>query len=161
MSGLTICLWFDGQAEEAAHHYVSIFRACGRPASIDGFIRFKHGHQQNEEQAVTANFTLDGQKICGLNGGPQFKFSPAASLIVRCKDQAEVDAFWERLLEGGSPMECSWLTDIYGFAWQIVPDMLLDILENGAPDVRQRVADAMMKMVKIDVATLEAARDAA
>lgn len=161
MSGLTICLWFDGNAEEAANHYVSVFRACGRPASIDGAIRFTHGHQQNENQPVVVNFTLDGQKICGLNGGPQFKFSPANSLIVRCRDQAEVDAFWEKLLEGGSPMECSWLTDKYGFSWQIVPDMLLDILQDGPPDVRQRVADAMMKMVKIDVAALEAARDAA
>ena len=162
MSGLTICLWFDGNAEEAANHYVSIFRACGRSASIDGAIRFEHAHQQNEDQPVVVNFTLDGQKICGLNGGPQFKFSPAVSLFVQCKGQTEVDQFWEKLMEGGgTPVECGWLTDKYGFSWQVVPQMLLDILQDGPPDVRQRVADAMMKMVKIDVAALEAARDAA
>jgi predicted 3-demethylubiquinone-9 3-methyltransferase (glyoxalase superfamily) len=161
MSGLTICLWFDGNAEEAANHYVSIFRACGRSASIDGAIRFKHGHQQNEDQPVTVNFTLDGQKICGLNGGPQFKLSPASSLIVRCRDQAEVDAFWEKLLEGGSPMECSWLTDKYGLPWQIVPDMLLDTLQDGPPDVRQRVADAMMRWSRSILRRWKPLRDAA
>ncbi|MBV2142761.1 VOC family protein [Falsochrobactrum sp. TDYN1] len=160
MSGLTICLWFDMQAEEAANYYVSVFRECGRTASVDGLVRFKHSHQPAGTDVVVANFTLDGQSICGLNGGPEFKFSPAASLIIKCKDQAELDDFWDRLVEGGSPMECSWLTDKYGFSWQIVPEFLLDILQNGAPDVRQRVAEAMMKMVKLDIATLEAARDA-
>ena|SRR5690606_33975781 len=161
MSGLTICLWFDAQAEEAANHYVSIFRACGRPASIDGAIRFKHGHGQNEDQPVVVNFTLDGQAISGLNGGPTFKFSPAVSLFVQCKDQVELDMFWEKLMEGGAPMECGWLTDKYGFSWQVVPQMVLDILQNGTAEQRQRVADAVMKMVKLDVAALEAARDAA
>jgi predicted 3-demethylubiquinone-9 3-methyltransferase (glyoxalase superfamily) len=160
MSGLTVCLWFDNKAEEAANYYVSLFRDLGRPASIDGFIRFEHGHQTGGSDVVTANFTLDGQAMTALNGGPQFKFNLATSLILKCKDQAELDAFWDRLLEGGSAMECSWLTDKYGFAWQIVPEFLLDILQNGAPDVRQRVANAMMTMVKIDIATLEAARDA-
>lgn len=160
MSGLTVCLRFDNKAEEAANYYVSLFRDLGRPASIDGFIRFEHGHQTGGTDVVTANFTLDGQAMTALNGGPEFKFNLATSLILKCKDQAELDAFWDRLLEGGSPLECSWLTDKYGFAWQIVPEFLLDILQDGAPDVRQRVANAMMTMVKIDIATLEAARDA-
>ncbi|WP_273792688.1 VOC family protein [Brucella anthropi] len=161
MSGLTICLWFDRQAEEAANHYVSIFRACGRAASVDGFIRFEHAHRPEGTDVVVANFTLDGQAISGLNGGPNFKFSPAVSLFVQCKDQAELDMFWERLLEGGAPMECGWLTDKYGFSWQVVPQMLLEVLQKGTAEQRQRVADAVMKMVKLDVATLEAARDAA
>ena len=139
---------------------MSLFRDLGRTASIDGFIRFEHGHQTGGTDVVTANFTLDGQAMTALNGGPEFKFNLATSLILKCKDQAELDAFWDRLLEGGSPLECSWLTDKYGFAWQIVPEFLLDILQDGAPDVRQRVANAMMTMVKIDIATLEAARDA-
>ena len=160
MSGLTVCLWFDNKAEEAANYYVSLFRDLGRTASIDGFIRFEHGHQTGGTDVVTANFTLDGQAMTALNGGPEFKFNLATSLILKCKDQAELDAFWDRLLEGGSPLEWSWLTDKYGFAWQIVPEFLLDILQDGAPDVRQRVANAMMTMVKIDIATLEAARDA-
>lgn len=161
MSGLTICLWFDKQAEEAANHYVSIFRACGRQASIDGLVRFEHEHQPAGTDVVVANFTLDGQVIAGLNGGPQFKFSPAVSLFVQCRDQTELDMFWEKLMEGGgAPMECGWLTDKYGFSWQVVPQMLLDILETGEPEVRQRVVNAMMKMVKLDIAALEAARDA-
>ncbi|MCL7997466.1 VOC family protein [Brucella sp. 21LCYQ03] len=160
MSGLTVCLWFDKQAEEAAKYYVSIFRDLGRPASLDGLIRFKHSHQPDGVDVVAANFTLDGQAMCALNGGPEFKFNPATSLVLKCKDQAELDAFWDRLLEGGAPLECSWLTDKYGFAWQIVPEFMLDILQNGSPEVRQRVANAMMTMIKLDIATLEAARDA-
>ncbi|OYR18791.1 VOC family protein [Brucella thiophenivorans] len=160
MSGLTVCLWFDKKAEEAANYYVSIFRDVGRPAAIDGLVRFNHSHQQEGVDVVAVNFTLDGQSMLALNGGPEFTPTPATSLVLKCKDQAELDAFWNRLVDGGSPMECSWLTDKYGFAWQIVPEFMLDILQNGTPEVRQRVADAMMTMVKLDIATLEAARDA-
>lgn len=139
-------LWFDGQAEEAANFYVSIF-----PDS-----RIIDVQRQNG-QAFLCRFELSGIHFHALNGGPEFKFTEAVSLYVDCKDQAEVDRYWEKLLEGGSPQQCGWLKDRYGLSWQIVPEALPRLLSDPDPEKAGRTMQAMMKMIKIDVAALEAA----
>lgn len=147
------CLWFDGQAEEAANHYVSIF-----PNSrIDRVMRYGDvGHGQ-KGTVLTVNFTLDGQEFTGLNGGPNFKFTEAISLMVAAKDQAEIDYYWERLGEGGQYVQCGWLKDKFGLSWQVAPAELPELF-SGDQASRDRVLAAVMKMVKLDLATMRAAR---
>lgn len=163
MSDLMTCLWFDGQAEAAASFYVDTFKACGREASLGDVLRMgEAGPSQpaREGKVLTIDFTLDGQTFLGLNGGPDFKFSPAVSMLVRCRDQAEVDAFWEGLQAGGgAPLECGWLTDRYGLSWQVTPSVLLEWSRDDDTERAGRVMRAMMTMVKIDIATLKAAYD--
>lgn len=154
---ITPFLWFDNQALEAAQFYVSIF-----PQSkiLDESLT----DAKNEEysgvevgEAMSVSFELAGQAFIALNGGPYFKFTPAISFYVDCADQAEVDYFWEKLLEGGEASQCGWLTDKYGVSWQIVPAILPELLANPDPEKAQRVMDAMLKMIKLDIAELEAA----
>lgn len=144
---VSTCLWFDHQAEEAARFYCSllpdseiteIFRQGGDPAA----------------PAFTVAFTLMGQAYWGLNGGPHYTLTPAASITVYCDTQDEIDRLWEALLEGGTPSRCGWLTDRYGLSWQIVPRALARLLKT---DHSQPVLQAMMGMVKFDIAGLEAA----
>jgi predicted 3-demethylubiquinone-9 3-methyltransferase (glyoxalase superfamily) len=141
-------LWFDNQAEEAAKFYVSVFknsRVLGIMPGPDG-------------KALGASFEIEGQQFKALNGGPQFKFTPAISLFVNCETQAEVDELWAKLTAGGGkPGRCGWLTDKYGLSWQIVPTALGELL--GSPD-RARAAkamNAMMQMDKIDIGGLQQA----
>ncbi|WGF90492.1 VOC family protein [Marinivivus vitaminiproducens] len=164
MSKLMTCLWFDGQAEEAANFYVDTFKACGREASLGETLRIgEAGPSQPtpDGKILTIDFTLDGQDFLGLNGGSDFQFTPAISLLVRCRDQAEVDAFWDGLQAGGGkPMECGWLTDRFGVAWQITPTILLEMSRDADMERAGRVMRAMMTMTKLDVAGLKAAYDA-
>ena len=147
------CLWFDGQAEEAAHHYVSIF-----PNSrIDRVMRYGDVGHGRKGSVLTVNFTLDGHEFTGLNGGPNFKFTEAISLMVAAKDQAEIDYYWERLGTGGSFVQCGWLKDKFGLSWQVAPAELPELF-GGDPASRDRVLAAVMKMVKLDLATMRAAR---
>ncbi len=161
MPQISICLWFDTQAEQAANHYVRIFQEMGRKASVRGVARYNAGEPGPAGKVMTATFRLDGQDFMGLNGGPHFKHSPAISIMVKCADQAEVDGFWDRLLEGGAPSQCGWLTDRFGVSWQIVPAALERLTSSGVPGQSARVMQALLGMVKLDVAALErAAREA-
>jgi predicted 3-demethylubiquinone-9 3-methyltransferase (glyoxalase superfamily) len=157
MPQLSICLWFDTEGEEAANHYVRIFKEMGREASIRGIARYSSNEPGPEGKVMTATFSLDGQDFMALNGGPHFKHSPAMSIMVTCADQAEVDGFWTRLLEGGAPSQCGWLADRFGVSWQIVPAALERLTSSGVPGQSARVMQALLGMVKLDVAALERA----
>jgi predicted 3-demethylubiquinone-9 3-methyltransferase (glyoxalase superfamily) len=153
------CLWFDGQAEEAAEFYVSIFRN----ARIKQIARYGEAGQeitgQKPGSVMTVVFELDGQEFTGLNGGPTFQFSEAISFQVFCEDQAEIDYYWEKLGEGG-PVEaqvCGWVKDKYGVSWQIVPRTMGDLVGDDAPG--QRAMAAMLRMKKLDIAALQRARE--
>jgi len=144
------CLWFDTQAEEAASFYVSIFKN----SRIKQVTRWPAGAPQ-AGQVLTVSFEIDGREFLGLNGGPQFKFSEAISLIVNCETQEEIDHYWAKLTEGGQESQCGWLKDKFGLSWQVVPVALGRLLGN--PATAPRVMGELMKMVKLDLATLERA----
>jgi len=153
MPKISTFLWFDTQAEEAANFYVSVF-----PNSKIGKIaRYGDAGPGPAGSVMTIGFELDGRPFSGLNGGPHFKFTEAISLVVECKDQAEVDHYWSKLTEGGSEVQCGWLKDKYGLSWQIVPTRLLELAADPDKARSNRAMAAMMKMVKIDIAALEAA----
>ena len=157
MKTISICLWFDGQAEEAANFYAGLLP----DSRVDAVHRAPGDYPSGEAgQVLLVEFTLMGRPFQGLNGGPQFKFSEAISLTVPCADQAEVDKYWDALLtDGGKPAACGWLTDKFGLSWQIVPDALGRLMEHPDPAVAKRVFEAMMGMVKLDVAGLERAAE--
>jgi predicted 3-demethylubiquinone-9 3-methyltransferase (glyoxalase superfamily) len=157
ISRLTTCLWFDGQAEEAAESYVAIFRAAGREAAIRPMLRVGEAGPDPSGRPLVVPFTLDGQELMGLNGGPQYRFTPAASLAVPCADQAELDHFWHRLLEGGQPDRCGWLTDRFGLSWQVFPRALTEMMSDADTAAAGRAMQAMMGMVKLDLAALRQA----
>jgi predicted 3-demethylubiquinone-9 3-methyltransferase (glyoxalase superfamily) len=155
MSKITPCLWFDGNAEEAARLYVSLLL----DSRVDTVSRAPADNPSTPAGAVlVVDFTLAGQAYRGLNGGPQFAFTEAISLVIDCEDQAEVDRLWNALIEGGgSPGRCGWLKDRFGLSWQIVPRQLGEFL--GDPDRERagRAMEAMLRMSKIDVAELRRA----
>jgi predicted 3-demethylubiquinone-9 3-methyltransferase (glyoxalase superfamily) len=154
---ITNCLWFDSEAEEAANFYTSIFPN----SSIGTISRYgKEGfeqHQQPEGKVMLVMFTLDGQEFMGLNGGPLFPFTEAISLVVNCKDQAEIDYYWDRLTKGGQEVQCGWLKDKFGVSWQVNPIQMRDMMAKGTPEQLERVTAAYMKMKKFDLKTLEEA----
>ena len=146
-------LWFDTQAEEAANFYVSIFPN----SKILSEQRYGPGGPGPEGSIMTIDFEIDGQRVSALNGGPVFQFSEAVSFVIDCNGQAEVDHYWNNLLQDGAPSRCGWLKDRFGFSWQVVPKQLFETI--GGPDAagRERAMAAMMQMTKLDVATLQAA----
>lgn len=144
---ISTCLWFDDQAEAAATLYVSLF-----DDSVITEVFYKGGDRN--AGAFTVAFTLMGQKYWGLNGGPYYQLTPATSISVYVDSQAEVDRLWSALLEGGAESRCGWLTDRFGLSWQIIPRALPRLLKS---DTTGRVMQAMMGMVKLDIAALEAA----
>jgi predicted 3-demethylubiquinone-9 3-methyltransferase (glyoxalase superfamily) len=149
-------LWFDTQAEEAAKFYVSIFK----DSKIKDVARYGSAGPRPEGTVMTVDFQLAGQDFNAINGGPEFKFTEATSLLVNCKTQAEVDELWQKLGAGGEPGPCGWLKDKYGLSWQIVPVALGEMLSDPDPVKSQRVMAAMLQMSKIDVAQLRAAYEA-
>jgi predicted 3-demethylubiquinone-9 3-methyltransferase (glyoxalase superfamily) len=153
MTPITPCLWFDGNADEAVDRYVSIFPNSHRVSDT------KYGPEGPGEEGSTmvVTFELDGRPFMAINGGPNFHFTPAISLVVNCKTQFDVDHYWDRLVDGGEPMQCGWLTDRFGVSWQIVPDRLGELMGTLDPEHASRVMKAMLKMVKLDVSALEAA----
>ncbi len=153
MQTITPFLWFDTQAEEAANFYVSIFKN----SKVLGITRYGEAGPGPKGTALTVQFEIEGQTFTALNGGPNFKFTEAVSFVVHCTNQEEVDYFWEKLLEGGKESQCGWLKDKYGLSWQIVPNILVELLQNPDPEKAKRVMQAMMKMIKIDIETLEQA----
>ncbi len=149
---ITPCLWFDSNAEEAVAHYLSIFpNSRILSTARDGeFAPDRNG------AVMTIVFEIEGQRFLALNGGPHYKFTPALSLMVNCEDQAEIDALWEKLAEGGEHIQCGWLTDKFGVSWQIVPQSLPELL-GGAAQRTDRVMRAVMSMTKLDIIKLEQA----
>jgi predicted 3-demethylubiquinone-9 3-methyltransferase (glyoxalase superfamily) len=155
MPTITPCLWFDGTAEQAAEHYVSIFPN----SAITNVSRYGPDMPFPEGSALTVEWTLDGQHYQGLNGGPDFTFNESVSFSISCADQAEVDHYWNRLSEGGEESQCGWLKDRFGVSWQVVPKRLPELLGDPDPGRAQRAMQAMLQMRKIVVADLERAAD--
>jgi predicted 3-demethylubiquinone-9 3-methyltransferase (glyoxalase superfamily) len=156
MQKITPCLWFDDKAEEAAKFYASIFK---NSKISDVTYYGKEGyeiHGREEGSVLTVEFEIEGQKFVALNGGPIFKFNEAISFQVHCQTQEEVDYYWEKLSQGGDEkaQQCGWLKDKYGVSWQIVPIILVKMLQNKDSKKSQRVMKALLQMRKLDIKTL-------
>lgn len=163
MQKITPCLWFDHKAEEAANFYVSLFKNSKILETT-----YYHGKEvvevsgMPEGSVLTVLFELDGDKIMALNGGPIFQFSEAVSLMIDCKDQEEVDHFWNKLTaDGGQESECGWLKDKFGVSWQIVPDVMDKMVADKNPKKVEAVLEAMQPMKKLDLKALQEAYDKA
>ena len=151
------CLWFDTEAEHAAKHYVSIF-----PNSrILEVSYYGDAGPRPAGTVMMVSFELDGQEFLGLNGGPEFSFDEAISFMITCKDQDEVDHFWNNLVAGGEPSQCGWLKDKFGVSWQIVPARLNELLGDPNPTRAQAAMQAMLGMQKLDINAMERAADTA
>jgi predicted 3-demethylubiquinone-9 3-methyltransferase (glyoxalase superfamily) len=146
-------LWFDHQAEEAANFYVSVFKN----SKIKSITRNTEANFDAPGTVLVVDFVLDGVDFSALNGGPNFKFTEAVSFVIDCGAQDEVDYYWDKLLEGGEPSACGWLKDKYGLSWQVVPRRLLELIQDKDKARATRAMQAMMKMVKLDIKTLEEA----
>ena len=153
MQKISPFLWFDTQAEEAVKFYTSIFKN----SRIGGVTRCGEAGPGPAGSVMVAQFELEGLRFTALNGDPMFKFTEAISMVVDCKDQAEVDHYWYALSEGGQPGQCGWLEDKFGLSWQIVPEALPRLLSDADGAKAGRVMQAMLQMTRIEVAKLEAA----
>ena len=156
---ITPCLWFDTQAEEAARYYTSIFKN----SKIVTITRYtdagREVHGRPAGSVMTVEFEINGQPFTALNGGPHFKFNEAVSFQIMCRDQEEVDHYWNRLGAGGDPaaQQCGWLKDKYGLSWQVVPTALVEMMTDPDREKSDRAMEAMLKMKKLDIETLERA----
>ena len=156
MQKITTFLWFDRQAEEAARFYCSVFKN----SKILGITRPLEGSGAAKGDVLTVQFRLGDQEYVALNGGPHFKFTEAISLMIHCKDQKEVDYYWEKLLAGGGQESaCGWLKDKYGLSWQVTPTILLEMIADKNRTKAKRAMDAMVQMVKLDIRKLKEAYD--
>ena len=161
LQAITINLWFDNEAEEAANFYTSVFK----PSKIGKITRYgKEGfdiHKRPAGSVMTVEFTLGNSSFVALNGGPVFKFNEAVSLVINCDTQEEVDYYWNRLSEGGDPkaQQCGWLKDKYGVSWQVVPLVLNTLTANPDSEASQRATKAMLHMKKLDIEKLQSAFD--
>ena len=157
---ITPFLWFDTEAEEAAKYYISIFRN----SKIEKISRYGKGGQETHKRPVgsvmVVEFTLEGQRFVALNGGPNFRFTEAISFLISCKDQAEIDYYWDKLTQGGDPAAqvCGWLKDKFGLSWQVTPEDFGRLVGDPSDPGSQRAMEAMMQMKKIDIARLEEAK---
>ncbi len=148
-------LWFDTEAEEAANFYVSVF-----PNSrIVEITHYTEAGPREPGMVMTVAFDLDGQRFIGINGGPNFKFDEAVSFEIHCKDQDEVDYYWEKLTEGGKEVQCGWLADRYGLAWQVVPKGMNELFSDEDKSKSERAMQAMLGMVKLDIEELRRAAE--
>ena len=153
MQKIIPCLWFNNQAEEAARFYTTIFKN----SKLDQISYFGDAGPGPKGTVLTVTFELNGQEIMALNGGPEYKFTPAISMFVNCEDQEEVDNYWEKLSEGGQKGQCGWLTDRYGVSWQIVPTILGILIGDKDERKAARVMQAMLQMTKLDINVLQKA----
>jgi predicted 3-demethylubiquinone-9 3-methyltransferase (glyoxalase superfamily) len=154
---ITPFLWFDDRAEEAANFYVSVFPN----SNVVSVSRYTESAPYESGKVMTVEFELDGLTFVALNGGPEYTFTPAVSFSIECKTQDEVDHYWDRLTEGGRPVQCGWVEDRFGLSWQVVPDALPRLLKDPDEKKADAVMAAMLKMTKLDIAGLQAAYDAA
>ena len=150
---ITPFLWYDGNAEEAANFYVSVFPN----SEITEVSRYGEGAPRPVGTVMVVSFRLDGQEFAALNGGPEFTFSEAVSFLINCQSQEEVDYYWDKLTDGGEPGPCGWLKDKFGVSWQVNPTVLTQMLQDDDRERADRVMQAMLQMGKIDIATLEEA----
>jgi predicted 3-demethylubiquinone-9 3-methyltransferase (glyoxalase superfamily) len=150
---ITTFLWFNDNAEEAANHYISIFKN----SKILNVARYGDAGPGPKGSVMIVEFQLEGQKFIALNGGPQFKFTEAISLVVNCDSQKEVDEFWKKLTAGGEEGPCGWLKDKFGLSWQIVPSVVPKMLQDPDRKRANRVMEAILKMKKPDIAEMERA----
>jgi predicted 3-demethylubiquinone-9 3-methyltransferase (glyoxalase superfamily) len=155
MEKITPFLWFDGNAEEAAKFYVSVFPN----SKITGIARNGKDMPGPQGAVLTVSFELNGQNYVALNGGPGFPFTQAVSFFITCANQEEIDYYWEKLTAGGKEIQCGWLVDKFGLSWQVVPDRIMQWLNGGDQGASDRVMQAVMKMVKLDFARLQQAYD--
>ena len=146
-------LWFDTEAEQAAEFYLSVFKN----SRIVNVARYPEGAPGPTGTVMTVEFELDGQRFVGINGGPQFTFDEAVSFQITCETQDEVDYYWDRLTDGGQEVQCGWLKDRYGLSWQVVPTGMDELFNDPDPARAQRAMQAMLGMVKLDIAALRAA----
>ncbi|MFJ5222176.1 VOC family protein [Streptomyces sp. NPDC088400] len=151
--GFTTCLWFDGQAEEAANYYASIFK----DSKVGRIVRHTEAGSGPVGSVLTVEFEANGQKFVGLNGGPLFTFNESISFQIHCDNQDEVDHYWRLLSDGGAESDCGWVKDRYGVFWQVVPSGLIDMISDPDPEKAGRTMEAMLSMHKLDIATLEKA----
>jgi len=157
MQKITPFLWFDRQAEEAANFYVSVFKN----SKITAVTRYSEEgievHGMPAGTVMTVAIQLDGQEFIALNGGPVFKLTEAISFVINCQTQDEVDHFWDKLSKGGKKSQCGWLTDKFGVTWQVVPTVLLQMLQDKDLEKSKRVMQAMLQMNKLDIQRLKQA----
>ena len=157
MPRITPNLWFDTQGEEAAEFYCSVFP----DSKITNVSYYGEAGPGPAGTVLTVDFVLDGQEFTAINGGPEFTFTEAISLLINCADQEEVDYYWERLTDGGQEVQCGWLKDRYGLSWQVCPPGMGEILGDPDPERANRAMKAMLGMKKLDLAALKAAADGA
>jgi predicted 3-demethylubiquinone-9 3-methyltransferase (glyoxalase superfamily) len=155
MQRISPCLWFDNQAEEAVNFYLSIFKN----SKVKTTTRYSEAGPGPQGSVMVIAFELDGVELIALNGGPVFKFNEAVSLAISCQTQAEVDHYWSKLTAGGAESQCGWLKDKYGVSWQVVPLPLTERMASSDATRVKRMTEAMFKMKKLDIATLERAYD--
>lgn len=155
MPRITPNLWFDTQGLEAAEFYVSVFPN----SQIKNVTYYGAAGPGPAGTVLTVDFLLDGQEYTAINGGPEFSFDEAISLLISCSDQAEVDYYWERLTDGGQEVQCGWLKDRYGLSWQVCPEGMAEVLNDPDPARALRAMTAMLNMTKLDLAALQAAAD--
>jgi predicted 3-demethylubiquinone-9 3-methyltransferase (glyoxalase superfamily) len=154
--GFTTSLWFDGQAEQAADFYLSVFKDGGKGR----ISRYGDAGPGEPGSVLAVEWTVNGQRFVGINGGPQFRFSEAISFQIHCDDQDEVDHYWSKLTEdGGQEGDCGWLKDRFGVSWQVVPSVLIDMIGDPDPEKARRTTEAMLKMKKLDIAALRRAHE--
>ncbi len=159
IKNISPCLWFDGQAEDAARFYTAIF-PNSRIVNVAHYGEAgREIHGRTPGSVMTVEFELDGQRFTALNGGPHFKFSEAVSFQIDCETQADVDYFWQKLSAGGDPnaQQCGWLKDKFGLSWQVVPTILPALMLDPDHEKSERAMTAMMQMKKLDIAALERA----
>jgi predicted 3-demethylubiquinone-9 3-methyltransferase (glyoxalase superfamily) len=155
MQKITPFLWFDDNAKEAVNFYTSVFKN----SKVGDISRYGDAGPGPKGSVMVITFELDGQQFMALNGGPRFKFTEAISLVVNCKDQKEVDEYWDKLSEGGQKVQCGWLKDKFGLSWQVVPTILGELMQDKDSAKRERVMKAMLQMVKLDVDALKRAAE--
>lgn len=154
---ITTFLWFNDNAEEAANYYTSIFK----DSKILNIARYGDVGPGPKGSVMTVTFQLEGQEFVALNGGPEFKFTEAISLMVNCDTQKEVDELWRDLTAGGQEVDCGWLKDKFGLFWQITPRVLMEMMQDKDTEKANRVMEAMMQMKKLDIERLKQAYDGA
>jgi len=155
MQKITPFLWFDDNAEEAMNFYISVFKN----SKLVQTSRYGEAGPGPKGSFMVGTFSLDGQEFMVLNGGPYYKLTPAFSLMVGCDSQEEVDYYWDRLSEGGTEVQCGWLTDKFGLSWQVVPNMFMVLMRKGTPEQTNRMMQALYQMKKLVIADLQKAFD--